>query len=188
MYGHIICCAVLHDSALLLDSASDSKTDYTRDTININFIYWALKWNVIPQMKTYGSWGIRCVNGSPAAGLRWVFFFSTRAPSRPFRWLSSCGKSRPSGGAADAGCRRASAVPPWWHPPHYPAESMLGNWNAAEWAVVQHVLFSMGLHYPKQKQRAMLNNRFVSRLLKWWLEAAHVTPTSLLGVLLRCSE
>lgn len=54
------------------------------------------------------------------------------------------------------------ALPPRWHPPHYPAEGMLGNWNRAKWAAVQHVRLSMGFHYPKQKHRVMLNNRFPS--------------------------
>lgn len=54
------------------------------------------------------------------------------------------------------------ALPPRWHPPHYPAEGMLGNWNGAKWAAVQHVRLSMGFHYPKQKQRVTLNNRFPS--------------------------
>lgn len=45
MYGRIIYNAVLHDSLLLPDSVSDSKTDYMLDQINKSFIYWALKCN-----------------------------------------------------------------------------------------------------------------------------------------------
>lgn len=43
IYGRIIWNAVLQDSFLLLESVSDSKTDYMLDLINTNFIYRALK-------------------------------------------------------------------------------------------------------------------------------------------------
>lgn len=165
MYGRIIYYAVLHDSLLLLDLVSDSKTDYTWDQINTNFIYRPFKRN----SPFCGSDSDR--NIWSALGI-WAGFSETvrvsprsavvLSPPPPWPCQSTLhhhGNERPSGNAAVTGCRFTPAVTPTSSPP---AGGMLGNWNRAKWAAVQHVRLSMGFHYPKQKHRVMLNNRFPS--------------------------
>lgn len=136
----------------------------TREIKSIPTLFTGLS-NVIPPfvaltlIKTYGSW---------RSALRiWAGFsesvrVSPLSPPPPWPCQSTLhhhGNERPSGYAAVTGCRFTPAVTPTSSPP---AGGMLGNWNRAKWAAVQHVRLSMGFHYPKQKQRVTLNNRFPS--------------------------
>lgn len=54
MYSHITRAGALHDSVLLPLLVADSKTDYTGDQIDGNFIYWPFKNIFLPFIETYG--------------------------------------------------------------------------------------------------------------------------------------